>query len=557
MKLALVTTPPSVRSGIGDYTRHLLPYLREHADIEIYVEDGLEDPLWDQERPHLARDLDPRRYDQVLYQLGNERTHAFMARMIRAVGGTVMQHDWVLFDLALATYPALVRGDAKGHFLALREGGLEQARRYRRNWSDRRAQRMTPVTDAVQADLKGTLLTGWHGAEPKGRWTTDQATLRLPASGVTEVAFDLIVERGRQVRVLEGGEALGDARGDELRVRPRSADMPLLTLETRGIRVTREQRSHGDSRRLGAFVRGIRWKDQEGSHRVDLSQEAALPIVPVNLSRDRFELPLNRSVVRFADAFIVHSRYVKERILRERGARTDIGILHHGSETRWRDEPRAQTRRRLGLSPAWEDSFVVTSFGGVQAHKRIDKALAALALARRERPNIRLILAGSIDKSDFDPHERVRSLGLQDAVHFTGFVPEEEGWDWLHAGDFSLNLRGPSSGGTSGGIFQAFSLARPVIASDGYEQAELPDSCVIKIPLGEGEVEALAQVLVELCDDPDRRGLLEEATKKFVREECHWPVVARQYFEYLSDFPKPLVTRRKLVRMKLGFPRDP
>ena len=37
MKVALVTTSPDVRSGIGDYTRHLLPYLREHLDLEIFV----------------------------------------------------------------------------------------------------------------------------------------------------------------------------------------------------------------------------------------------------------------------------------------------------------------------------------------------------------------------------------------------------------------------------------------------------------------------------------------------------------------------------------------
>jgi hypothetical protein len=40
MKVAFVTTPPSVRSGIGDYARHLLPYLREHCDVEVFVREG-------------------------------------------------------------------------------------------------------------------------------------------------------------------------------------------------------------------------------------------------------------------------------------------------------------------------------------------------------------------------------------------------------------------------------------------------------------------------------------------------------------------------------------
>ena len=138
MKVALVTTPPAVRSGIGDYTRHLLPYLREHCEVDLYVES---DTTWEGEEVRLARDLKPRDYDQILYQLGNEQSHAFMVHMIRAIGGTVMQHDWVLFDMAMATWPGLSRGGAKGHLLALREGGLIQARIYSQNWIHRRRQR--------------------------------------------------------------------------------------------------------------------------------------------------------------------------------------------------------------------------------------------------------------------------------------------------------------------------------------------------------------------------------------------------------------------------------
>jgi glycosyltransferase involved in cell wall biosynthesis len=274
-----------------------------------------------------------------------------------------------------------------------------------------------------------------------------------------------------------------------------------------------------------------------------------MPNTIVSLNRDRFRLPLNRSVVRFADAFIVHSRYVHDLVLSERNAPTPIGILNHGAEARWRDDDRRQARLALGLEPDWASSFLVVSFGGVQPHKRIDQALRALALARRQRADIRLILAGSMHSHEFDPVALARSLQLQDAVHFTGFLPEERAWNWLHAGDVALNLRGPTSGGTSGGIFQAFSMGRSVIASDAAEQRELPDGCVVKIPLGAGEIEALAREFVALRDAPQRRERLEEAVRKFVGEECHWRVVARQYAAYLASFPRPRAARRKLVAL--------
>ncbi len=549
MKVALVTTPSSVRSGIGDYTRHLVPYLREHCEVQVFVDPTSSDrawPDWIGERARGTDELDPRAFDQILYQLGNERSHAFMPRMIRELGGTVVQHDWVLFDLALATFPGLARGGVKGHALALREGGLRQARVYNRNWIERRRQRNRPTALHDASRLEGTLLYGWHEPEADGRWTADHACLRIPDDEVEEVRFDIRADRGREISISEDGSLLSRGGAGVHCVRSAPRDRPLLLLSTEGIKVTKEQRRHGDSRRLGCFVQRIAWKGARGEREVDLQSPCTLCETTINLARDRFELPLNRSVVRFADAFIVHSRYVEERILNERNAATPIAVVHHGAERRWKNEDRRETRRKLGLEGAWLDSFLVTSFGGVQFHKRISKALQALALARRSRSDVRLVLAGSLD-GEFDPQALTAKLGLEDAVLFTGFVPEESGWEWLHAGDLALNLRGPSSGGTSGGIFQAFSVGRPVIASNAAEQKELPDSCTLKVPLEDGEVEELARTLVELRDDPRRRAELEAAARRFVEEECHWSIVAKRYVEHLETFPRARSARRRLV----------
>jgi glycosyltransferase involved in cell wall biosynthesis len=368
--------------------------------------------------------------------------------------------------------------------------------------------------------------------------------VRVPARAVDEVELELHADGGRRVTVREGARVLARSAGT-VRVALERRDEPVLRISTEGIRVGPEQRAHGDARRLGAFVRRIAWRGADGAGELDLSLPCALREAPVTLSRDRFHLPLNRSVVRFADAFLVHSEYVKERVLADRNAPTPVGVVHHGSERRWSDADRRATRGRLGLAGPWLDAFLVTSFGGVQRHKRVDQALHALARARRERGDVRLVLAGSLS-GDLDPRALARSLGVADAVHVTGFVPEELGWEWLQAGDVALNLRGPTTGGTSGGIFQAFSIGRPVIASDAAEQKELPDACVVKVPLGAGEVEALARVLVDLRDDPARRAALEAATRRFVDEHCHWSIVAQRYAEHLATFPRARSARRSL-----------
>jgi|SRR5882672_8400734 len=128
MKLALVTTPPSVRSAVGEYTRELVRELEQLCEIAVFVERGRESEPYEGRATRAADALLPREFDQVLYQVGNEREHAFMLPMLRALGGTVALHEWVLCDLARAAFPALEHGGLRGFVRALREGGLDQAR---------------------------------------------------------------------------------------------------------------------------------------------------------------------------------------------------------------------------------------------------------------------------------------------------------------------------------------------------------------------------------------------------------------------------------------------
>jgi hypothetical protein len=564
MRVALVTTPPSLRSGIGDYTRHLLPHLREHCEVEIFVRpDSAEltgEAEWPGEVPRSILELEPSDFDQVLFQLGNELNHAFMGRMIRHIGGTVMQHDWVLFDQALASFPGLVRGGLKGHMLALREGGFGQARIYNANWLDRRRERSSPAVLPDCHDVVGQLLAGWHSAEESGRWVADRAVLRIPAQGVTRVEVGLGSEPGRKLSLIaEAGPQVDylctkECAGSMLVVELAGEDEPLLTIGTEGIAVSAEQRSHGDSRRLGSFVTEVNWEDASGRHQLDLSLPATHPLRPVDLSRDRFSLPFNRAVVDHADAFIVHSDYVGDQIKARRGLSIPTGKLPHGSSKHWlgekRQEDRRDTRRRLGLDPAWCAGFLVVSFGGVQAHKRIDHVLAGLAEARKLRDDIFLVLAGGWHADDLDPVGIARMLGVEDYVKFTGYVEETEAWDLLHAGDVSINLRGPTSGGTSGGIYQALSLGRAVIATDAAEQSELPNDCCPKVPLGGDESAAIGKLFADLAGDPERCEALEVAARKYVNEGCYWGVVGKQYADYLAGFPAPKVSAATLAAMR-------
>lgn len=547
MKVALITTPPAVRSGIADYTRHLLPYLQQHCDVELYVEDGKGGESVLGLPTHELSTLPSRGCDQILYQLGNEAHHAFMARAIKQLGGIVMQHDWVLFDLACSAYPALTRGGVKGTLLAAREGGVAQARTYLSNLGRRRKLRVKPMQAPSNLPEAEGFLAGWYEAEEHGRWIADEAVLAVSGKGLSELRLVFNAPAGRNIQACVEGGAMVSMRTSveqpwgELRLELGGASRAKLKISVDNVKVTREQRAHGDPRRLAAFVERIVLVEGGVERDLELGDSPVHPIPAVHLASDRFHLPLNHSITRGADGFIVHSEYVAERIRSIRGRQVPTGIVHHGAERRWNDEPQSDVRRRLGLGGAWLDGFMLTSFGGVQAHKRVDKVLAAVALARKSRPEVRLAMVGALCSESFDAQVEAERLGLSDAVHFAGFVSEEDAWAWLHAGDLAINLRGPTSGGTSGGIFQAFAQGRPVIASNAGEQRELPESCTLKVPLGEGEVEAIAAELVRLHDDRVALAKLQQAARDFVDAECHWSHCAAKYAQYLEQFPRPRV----------------
>ncbi|HUR28700.1 MAG TPA: hypothetical protein VM509_10980, partial [Planctomycetota bacterium] len=205
MKVAVVTTPPSAASGIGDYTRHLLAELVHHAEIDLFVEDGREGEILLEREMRPVRTLDWSAYDQVVFQLGNEIAHAFMEPLVRRSGGTVVLHDWVLFDLALAAHPALARGGLKGLALAWREGGLEQANIYVDNFLERRRERKTGQPAAQTLREGSALQDGWHAPEANGRWTSECASVQLRGEHLERVRVVLSTEPGRKVALACAG----------------------------------------------------------------------------------------------------------------------------------------------------------------------------------------------------------------------------------------------------------------------------------------------------------------------------------------------------------------
>ena len=109
MKVAYYSPMPPERSGIADYSAHLLPALRERIGVEV-VKRGRTRPA--------------RGTDVSLYHVGNNPdAHGWIVEALRKRPGVVVLHDFVLHHLVAGL--TIGRRDGHGYLDAMeREGGV-------------------------------------------------------------------------------------------------------------------------------------------------------------------------------------------------------------------------------------------------------------------------------------------------------------------------------------------------------------------------------------------------------------------------------------------------
>lgn len=243
-----------------------------------------------------------------------------------------------------------------------------------------------------------------------------------------------------------------------------------------------------------------------------------------------FLMPASVDVANRSRAVIVHNRYAADR-LRSFGVTTPIHVVPHPFEP----QPSARARRdEIRATHGFaSDDRVIGLFGFLTSAKRAEVVLAAFAQARAAEPRLRLLVVG-------EPAPNVDVDALRgDGITFTGYVDDSQFAAYFAAVDRLVNLRYPSAGETSGTLIRAFEAGKPVAVSDYAQFAELPDDCVVKIPFGDGEVDALSDFLVRDLPDPA------EAQARWLRENASMELTVRGYLAALEDqsrVPIELVT---------------
>lgn len=132
MRLALVTTARVESCAVALYAVELATALRSLVDLELFVERDRAGVELGGVTTKSCDELAPREFDAVLFEVADDARVAFVAPMIRGIGGAVELHDWNLARFAQGAFPQLARTGWRSTWAAAREGGLAQALEWRR-----------------------------------------------------------------------------------------------------------------------------------------------------------------------------------------------------------------------------------------------------------------------------------------------------------------------------------------------------------------------------------------------------------------------------------------
>lgn len=171
-------------------------------------------------------------------------------------------------------------------------------------------------------------------------------------------------------------------------------------------------------------------------------------------------------------------------------------------------KPREEVRAELGVS---EGALLIGVVARMQAHRRFDLLLEALARLVQDRPEVHLVLIGRGTHEDRVVRRPAEALGIAANVVFAGYRVDDYA-DVLAAMDVFTFLV-PGSDGTCRALLQAAALGLPLVGSSRGAIPEIIRDGETGIVVDE-DAEALSAAWSNLAGDAERRRRLGEAARR-------------------------------------------
>lgn len=235
----------------------------------------------------------------------------------------------------------------------------------------------------------------------------------------------------------------------------------------------------------------------------------------------RFMLALGeRAAVTFADETIVVSKGLSRYVAKEFGKR--VAYIPNGI-----------TPVRTSVDPLLLSPFGLQPFGYIAMvsrlvpHKGAHTLIAAWQRARvldaDRMKHLKLAIVGGSAFTDAYVRKLQMMTSHDDSIVMTGYQRGET-LDALFAGA-QFMVHPSTQEGLPIAVLEEMSYGKAVIAADVPETMEVAAEYGVPFPVG--DVEALAEAILDLAGDPMQTAAIGHAARTFVEEEYHWDDIAQ------------------------------
>ena len=245
-------------------------------------------------------------------------------------------------------------------------------------------------------------------------------------------------------------------------------------------------------------------------------------------------------ILRKADGILTNSEYTKQLVL-DYGVKPEkIELIYPGVDGLFNPEPKDESLiEKHGLT----NRYVLTTTGRLVRRKGHDMVIEALSTIAEQIPEVTYLIIG-----DGPERDRLEQLaiehGVRDRVKFTGSISStEELCTHYNLGDqFIMSSRILKMKGNVEGFgivyMEAASCRIPIIAGDsgGVREAVLNGQTGVLVQ--PGEPAAIAEAVVQLYRDPERRQALIENAYTRAKSEFQYPYLAGKMDAFLNKVSK-------------------
>lgn len=185
---------------------------------------------------------------------------------------------------------------------------------------------------------------------------------------------------------------------------------------------------------------------------------------------------------------------------------------------------------------------ILGCLGRLHVDKGFDVAIQALQILRQRFPHVRLQIAG-VGPEGENLKGLVKKLGLDKAIDFVGWIPNEEVGQWIQSVNFLLI---PSRWEEPFGLvaLEAAQQGRPVIASKVGGLAQVVCHEETGLLVEKEDHQALAEAAGKLIENPELATQQGERAQRHVRENYCFKKMIDKYEEVYNEILMTPTTRK-------------